>query len=144
MTTSTISVSSAPGSQHAHLEPPQANPIRVALIGCGAISEQMHLPVLAGHRVLKLAALVDRDRARAQRFAEGYGVEHVFEDAAELSRETIDAAIVASPPFHHAPCTIDLVRQGIHVLVEKPMATNVADAERMVAEAERAGVGLSG
>ena len=50
--------------------------VRVALIGCGAIAEQMHLPVLAGQRTLKLAALVDRDAKRARRFADGYGVQH--------------------------------------------------------------------
>ena len=114
-----------------------------ALVGCGAIAEQMHLPVLAGHQALKLSALVDRSSERARKFAHGYGVEHVFEDAAALSRDTVDAAIIATPPFHHAPCTIDLVRKGIHVLVEKPMATNLADAEQMVAEADRAGVVLS-
>ena len=123
--------------------PAPAGPIRVALVGCGAIAEQMHLPVLTGHDTLKLTALVDRNAERARWFAQGYGVPHVLDDAAGLSRELVDAAIVASPAFHHAPCTIDLVRKGIHVLVEKPMATSLADAEQMVAEADAAGVALS-
>ncbi len=120
-----------------------ARKIRVALIGCGAIAEQMHLPVLAGHRTLQIAALVDRNKERAQKFAIAYGVPTVLDDAEQLNRELVDAAIVASPAFHHAPCTMDLVRKGLHVLVEKPMATNLRDAEQMVAEADKAGVILA-
>jgi predicted dehydrogenase/nucleoside-diphosphate-sugar epimerase len=122
---------------------PDSGPLRVALIGCGAISQQLHLPILAGHEEIKLAALVDRDLDRAQEFAKGYGVETVKGDANELPLDDIDAAIVATPPFHHAPCTISLLRRGIHVLVEKPMATNYADAQAMVEAAEESGSVLS-
>jgi predicted dehydrogenase/nucleoside-diphosphate-sugar epimerase len=117
-------------------------PLRLALIGCGAISQQMHLPVLAGHEGIELAALVDRDVKRAGELAKGYGVATVLADAAELDGARIDAAIVATPPFHHAPCSIELMRRGIHVLVEKPMATRYADAAEMVRTAEEQGVVL--
>ena len=122
---------------------PHSGPLRVALIGCGAISQQLHLPILAGHEEIKLAALVDRDTERAREFAKGYGVETVFADANELHPDDIDAAIVATPPFHHAPCTIALLRRGIHVLVEKPMATSYSDAQAMVEAAEESGTVLS-
>ena len=123
--------------------PPHRSLLRMAVIGCGAISQQLHLPILAGHEKIKLAALVDRDLDRAREFARGYGVETVLGDAGELHPENIDAAIVATPPFHHAPCTIALLRKGIHVLVEKPMATNYADAQAMVEAAEESGTVLS-
>lgn len=122
---------------------PRTGPLRLALIGCGAISQQLHLPILAGHEEIKLAALVDRDTARAQELAKGYGVETVLDDAGALHPDDIDAAVVATPPFHHAPCTIALLRRGIHVLVEKPMATNYADALAMVEAAEESGTVLS-
>src|SRR5262249_13289928 len=86
---------------------------------------------------------VDRDIDRARDFAKGYGVETVRGNADELPLDDIDAAIVATPPFHHAPCTLSLLRRGIHVLVEKPMATNYADAVAMVEAAEERGVTLS-
>ena len=54
----------------------------------------------------------------------------------------VDGVILATPPAHHAPATITLVERGLHVFVEKPMATTLADAEAMVAAAERAGVTL--
>lgn len=110
--------------------------IRLALIGCGAISQQMHLPVLAGHEGIELAVLVDRDKQRAQEMADGYGVMSVLTDAADLDPDLIDAALVATPPFHHAPCAIELMKRGIHVLVEKPMATSYEDAAEMVRTAQ--------
>lgn len=122
---------------------PPSGPLRVALIGCGAISQQLHLPILAGHEEIKLAALVDRDIDRAWQFAKGYGVAAVLGDANELHPDEIDAAIVATPPFHHAPCTLSLLRRGIHVLVEKPMATNYANAKAMVDASEESGTVLS-
>lgn len=130
-------------SEESRLRAKTSEPIRVALIGCGAISQQMHLPVLAGRDDVQLSVLVDRDAARAERFAKGYGVGQTLADASSLTRELVDAAVIATPPIHHAPCAIALMRKGIHVLVEKPMATNFADAQEMVAEAKRAGVALS-
>src|SRR5204862_1530431 len=86
-----------------------SNPIRLALIGCGAIAEQMHLPVLAGHESIVLTALVDRDEKRARKLADGYGVKAVCRDAEDLPEGAIDAAIVATPPVHHAPGSIALI-----------------------------------
>ncbi len=117
--------------------------VRVAVVGCGAISKQFHLPVLAGHEGVKLAALVDRDLARARELARGYGITNVLADAAELTPDLIDAAVIATPPFHHAPCCIDLARKGIHLLVEKPMAITAADARAMAEAAAAAGVVLT-
>lgn len=116
---------------------------RVALIGCGAIAEQIHLPVLAGHEGISLTALVDRDEKRARKLADAYGVKCVLRDADDLSSEDFDAAIVATPPFHHAPCSIGLLRRGLHVLVEKPMALNLAEAEEMCDVADEHNVVLA-
>jgi predicted dehydrogenase/nucleoside-diphosphate-sugar epimerase len=142
METSSISQARANLATAAQL-PASPKGLRIALIGCGTIAEQMHLPVLAGHDVLKVTTLVDRNAARAAKFAAGYGVPTVLDDAMNLSPHDIDAAIIASPAFHHAPCAIELLEKGIHVLVEKPMATSLSDAERMVAAAEKSGATLS-
>src|SRR5436190_4796968 len=81
----------------------KAGLVRVALVGCGAIAKSLHLPVLAGHEGVELAALVDRDVARAGELARGYGVPAVLADVNDLDPRRIDAAIVATPPQHHAP-----------------------------------------
>jgi predicted dehydrogenase/nucleoside-diphosphate-sugar epimerase len=114
----------------------------VALVGCGKIAKDWHLPILAGHEGIHLVAMVDRDVKRCAELAQGYRVPRVMEDAADLRPEDIDAAIIATPPFHHAPCAIQLMQRGIHVFVEKPMATRYADALAMVRTAEEHGVAL--
>jgi predicted dehydrogenase/nucleoside-diphosphate-sugar epimerase len=118
-------------------------PVRVAVVGCGAISCSYHIPVLAGHEGVRLAALVDRDVVRARELARGYGVKTVVPDVSELEHGSIDAAVIATPPAHHAPCCIDLARRGIHVLVEKPLAVTAADARAMAEAARASGVVLS-
>src|SRR5262245_45700597 len=127
----------------AGVTPAMVRRVRIALIGCGAISEQMHLPVLSGHEGIQLSALVDRDIARAKKLADGYQVATVLADANELSSDLIDAAIIATPPFHHAPCAIELMRRGIHVFVEQPMALNLSEAGAMLEAAESNQVVLS-
>jgi predicted dehydrogenase/nucleoside-diphosphate-sugar epimerase len=126
-------------------QPPDKSmqPVCVAVIGCGAISRQFHLPILAGHEGVRLTALVDRDLKRAGELAAAYGVETVLDDIDQLGPDLADAAVVATPPFHHAPCCIALARRGMHVLVEKPMAITTADARAMADAARTAGVVLT-
>ncbi len=107
------------------------SPVRVAVVGCGAVTEGFHLPVLAGHDEVSIAALVDPDGARAKRLASLYGVPHVFESAEQVDATVADAALVATPAFLHAPVSIALMNRGLHVLVEKPMALTLEDAARM-------------
>lgn len=59
----------------------EISPIRVAMVGCGAIARSYHLPVLAGHEGVRVTALVDRDVKRAGEMARAYGVDAVFDDA---------------------------------------------------------------
>jgi predicted dehydrogenase/nucleoside-diphosphate-sugar epimerase len=117
--------------------------LRVCVIGCGAIAEQFHLPVLHGHPNVQLAALVERDHARLNLLADKYQVELRCADQSELDFEQIDAAILATPPAYHAPGCIDLLMRGKHVLVEKPMATSLVDARKMCQIAEERGVQLA-
>jgi predicted dehydrogenase/nucleoside-diphosphate-sugar epimerase len=118
-------------------------PARVALVGCGAVSRENLMPVLAGYGDVSVVALVDRDESRARSLAEAYGVRSVLTDTAALDRGAIDGVILATPPAHHAPATRDLAARGFHLLVEKPMAITAADARGMVDAADRAGVVLS-
>jgi nucleoside-diphosphate-sugar epimerase/predicted dehydrogenase len=86
---------------------------------------------------------VDRDVDRARQLAREYGVPTVLGDVRELDPKGVDAAVVATPPSHHAPCCIDLAQRGLHVFVEKPMAITTEAAAAMVDAAEKAGVALA-
>lgn len=117
--------------------------IRLAVIGCGAVTRNSLLPVLAGHDRIEVVALVDRSLARARELADAYGVARVLDDAAALTAAEVDAVVLATPPAHHAPATLELLQRGLHVFVEKPMATTASDAEAMVAAAQAAGLALA-
>ena len=118
-------------------------PLRVVVIGCGAITQQFHLPVLAGHEGVRLIALVDRDLSRARELAKAYGVATAVADVAELADGSFDAAVIATPPAHHAALHNRPGARGIHILVEKPMALSAAEAVAMVEAAEAVGIVLS-
>ena len=114
----------------------QSSGIRVAIVGCGAVAEKYHMPIIAGHEKAQLSALVDRNMSRASELAQAYGVPLVAQDLSTLNASNTDAVILCTPPFHHAPAALELLAKGIHVLVEKPIATNAADAEKMVQTAK--------
>jgi len=111
--------------------------LRLAIIGCGAVSQRGHLPAAAKMDDVQVALLVDRDRARAEELAARYRVPHVAEDYRK-TWDSADAAVVALPHHLHASVSIDLLRRGIHVLVEKPMAPKSEDCEAMIQAAEQA------
>ena len=80
---------------------------------------------------------------RARELAEAYKISSVHDDVAAIGRDDADGVVLATPPAHHAPATLELVGRGLHVFVEKPMAISTADAEAMVRAADQAGVVLS-
>lgn len=115
--------------------------VRIAVIGCGAISELYHLPALRANGALRDAVLIDADSRRLQEVAERFGVGHTSTDYRTVI-EQIDGAIVATPPATHRDICVDLLKRRIPVLCEKPLAQTAADAERVVRAAASAGTAL--
>jgi len=88
----------------------------------------------------RLVAVCDRDPARLRKALASYPAIEPFEDyKALLTRHDIDAVVIATPVSTHAPLAIDALNAGKHVLVEKPMASSVAEAQNMVDAAKAAG-----
>jgi predicted dehydrogenase len=115
---------------------------RFALIGAGLFGE-MHARAYTSHPEAELAVVCDLNGDRAKQVAEKYGVARAVTDWHEVERDaSIDAVSVATPDFAHAEIAIALARAGKHLLVEKPLATTVAEGEQMVAAARQAGVKL--
>jgi predicted dehydrogenase len=105
------------------------------VIGIGDITTRRVLPAIENEEQSKLVGIVTRNPAKA----DPYGVP-AFTDLKEaLAKTKPDAVYVASPVFLHAPQTMISLRGGCHVLCEKPMAMNYAEAEMMVETAEATG-----
>jgi 1,5-anhydro-D-fructose reductase (1,5-anhydro-D-mannitol-forming) len=87
--------------------------------------------------------VVSRDPQRAKSFAEKFGAQHAYTDYADLlANRDVTVIAIHTPNALHAEQAIAAARAGKHVFCDKPLATTVADAERMVAECDKAGVKL--
>lgn len=111
-------------------------PLRVGLIGAGRIVERAHLPLLNKMPEVIVAGIFDPDFGRAQAMADCFGVPAVCSSPDELFGLDLDVTLVACPNSLHAAMTIRALEAGTHVLCEKPMAINVAQAKAMIETAE--------
>mgnify|MGYP000938542073 CR=1 FL=1 len=121
------------------------NMLGFALVGCGRIARK-HAEVLHGGQVKdsRLVAVCDPVPERADAFAKAYGVP-AFPDAHAMLRamgDRIDVLNILTPSGHHARNAIELAPYGKHIVVEKPMALTLDDADAMIRACDEAGVKL--
>lgn len=115
------------------------NVINVAIVGCGSIALQNHLPGLALCPDVKVTALCDADPTTLERARQQTGVAITATRHEDIvKREDVHAVIIATPNFTHPQIALDAIAHGKHVLCEKPLALNYADAKAMADAAERA------
>jgi predicted dehydrogenase len=111
---------------------------RFAVVGVGANVFNMHAPALQSS-AFEIAAVCDVNLAAAERQAERFGCPYFADHREMLAAIRPDAVAVLTPHPFHAAIAIDCLNAGAHVLVEKPIAVQVAEADRMIAAAEQAG-----
>lgn len=104
------------------------------LIGCGRIAPR-HAQSIRDLLGARLAAVADVVETRVRHFAEEYGAEPYLDYRALLERPDIDIVNICTPSGMHARMTIDALNAGKHVVVEKPMALTLQDADQMIAAA---------
>ena len=115
--------------------------LKIGLIGGGAIAQIQYLPILSARSdAFEIGGVADLSRELLDVLGKEYRIpsERLFVDYRDLVQSDIDAVVVCSSGSHAAP-SIAAAEAGKHVLVEKPMCTTVAEAERMVAAAKQAG-----
>jgi predicted dehydrogenase len=111
--------------------------IRVALLGSGYVQE-FHARAVHEHPSAELVAVVNWREQSATALAERFAIPRVTTDWNEIVEAAdVDAAVVATPNALHGPQSVALLRAGKHVIVEKPMATSVAECDEMI-DASRA------
>jgi predicted dehydrogenase len=107
--------------------------INVAVIGAGAIAQNVHIPLYLSNKHVNLSALVDNDLIRAKKMAKKFHVKEFYQSCDELfKRESIDAISLCTPPNTHEEIALKAFDNGAHVLCEKPLATTVKSGIRMV------------
>lgn len=115
--------------------------LRVGLIGSGFIAKQKHLP--AWKKIGKLAevvALCDPNVTQAEELARAHGIPKVYSDFQQmLDAEHLDVVDICSPPRTHADLAVRSLKAGAHTLIEKPMAINTAECDRIIGAACESG-----
>jgi UDP-N-acetylglucosamine 3-dehydrogenase len=106
--------------------------VNVGVIGCGMVAKKAHLPAYRSLEDVNLIAVSDLEKHRAKFCAKKFGASKWFTDYHELLKEDLDLVSICTPIFSHAQIAKDAAKAGINVLVEKPMATNLQEADEMI------------
>ncbi|MBC7788896.1 MAG: Gfo/Idh/MocA family oxidoreductase [Anaerolineae bacterium] len=105
--------------------------VKLGIIGCGHIAELVHLNVLARIPNVEVSGVADCDAKRLELFNQRAPTARCFDDYRELLRTSaIQAVVICLPSLLHAEAAIAAFENGKHVYLEKPLATNLEDAER--------------
>lgn len=113
-------------------------PLRLGVIGAGAIVQVAHLPVLKRLKGVELAAICDTDLPKARALAQRYGIAGVYDDLEDLlSHETLDALLLCTPNHLHEPHVLAGLSAGLHILAEKPLALGEGSAQKLARAAEK-------
>lgn len=115
--------------------------LRFGLIGCGRVAPR-HTQSLAEIEDAKLIAVADVIESRSRKFATQYGTDSYTDYRRVLDRQDVDVVSICVPSGLHAQIAIEAMEAGKHVIVEKPMALSLVDADRMIAAARGTGVKL--
>jgi len=114
--------------------------LRVGVVGCGYWGSK-HIRVLHALESVDSIAAIDPNPDRAIQLARHYPGIESYQDL-DAALPYLDAVIIATPPSTHKPLALKAIAAGVHVMVEKPLATSAADAREMIAAAEAGNVVL--
>lgn len=120
--------------------------IGLGMIGCGVISPIMYLPYMSGEYGgcrAELVAVSDAVEEKAAAAKERFGARKIYPDYRDLLADPeVEAVVIATNIATHAEIALAAAKAGKHILVQKPLAETMGEAEAIVAEAKRAGVKL--
>lgn len=105
--------------------------IRLGLVGCGAIAENQIRELLKVEEA-ELCAVCDLREDLAKDVAERYGIKAYYTDYAQMLAADIEGVIVCTPNFAHYENTIQAAKAGKHILVQKPFAMEISEAQEMI------------
>ncbi len=111
-------------------------PVRLGIIGCGNVTEKRHLPAIQSVSDLQVVALADIDDGSLNRLADRFRVAKRYNDyRALLADQDVSAVAVCAPLSFHAEMALGALEAGKHVLVEKPLASSLDEADALIERA---------
>lgn len=115
--------------------------VRVGVVGTG-IWGNMHVRAYVQHPSAELVAVCDLDEDRARKMAEKFGIPKYYSKVDDMLEEQLNGISIVTPDTAHADIAIKAAAKGIHILVEKPLATTVEECRRMISAASENSVYL--
>ena len=115
-------------------------PVRVAIVGAGAVSDYHHVPALRLDPRAELVAACDANSELLEKRRQEWGVPVTTDYEALCADPGVDAVIIATPNFTHKPIAVAAARAGKHVMCEKPLGLNAGEVRTMYEAARDAGV----
>lgn len=113
--------------------------VRIGVLGTGATSQLMHLPILTERRDVDVVAVADTDHPKAMAIAGRFGVPLVLEDEELFEMDGVDGIVICTPNHLHEVQAVAALEGGKDVLVERPLALSAAGVRRVMAAAEASG-----
>lgn len=115
--------------------------VKVGVVGCGVVATAYYLPYLMKMDSVELVAVCDRFESRARASARLFGAREQYLDYDEMiARADIEAVFILTAPGTHVPFALEALRAGKHILLQKPMATQMEDARKIAEAVRQAGV----
>ncbi len=115
-------------------------PIRVAIVGCGRISD-LHQLGYRGREDARIVAVCDTNKSNARKKAKEWGVDKVYSDYSQvLEDKEVDLVELLTPHHLHCPMAVQAAQAGKNISVQKPMALSAAEADQMISAADKAGI----
>lgn len=111
---------------------------KVAIIGLGGVAQVVHLPILSKLMNVQISAVADRNKNQLNSVGDKFKIEKRYTDHKEmLDKEEIEAVIIATPTNTHLEIALDCLKANKHILIEKPIARNVAEAKQINAASKK-------
>jgi predicted dehydrogenase len=116
--------------------------MKIAFAGAGYIIN-IHAKAAKAQKDVELAAVVEKYSDKAEAFAQKFQIKNQYETMEQMLKAgSVDALVIGTPNFLHAPQAIAALKAGVHVMVEKPMALNAREAEKMMDASAKSGAKL--
>jgi len=113
--------------------------VRVGIIGAGTIAQVAHIPSFKKAKNCELVALADPNEKKLRHLGDRFGIPHVYTNHEQLVRsDDLDAVVISTPTYLHAPMALEAFDYGKHVFSEKPLALDADSARELVSAAAKA------